>query len=388
MRYAALVLALLVFSAGFAPPAAAVVGTDDGQRATAFQTDEPPKTQLVIAIQGNGDARWSVVTRYPLRGDNSTAAFEQLVADLRNGEANATVDEGTFEQFATLSSEATGRQMEIQNVTYEGTVRNETGVLNMTFTWTNFAQETDQGLRVSDAFETPDGGTWFPRLTADQQLVIRTPTNWEIQSNFQATKDNDSLVVDGPRDLTDRSGTGNVIFVSYDSPGPGRLTPGGENENDLALIAGVGAVLVFAAMIAAVVLRRRQEFDEADEKIVTVDGPSTTPRPTDDGGGSVADPSPEEPAVEDDVDLSLLSDGERVERLLERNGGRMRQANIVAETGWSDAKVSQLLSSLADEGRVEKLRLGRENLISLPDDGGDSDDDGDGDTSGNGGKRR
>jgi hypothetical protein len=27
-----------------------------------------------------------------------------------------------------------------------------------------------------------------------------------------------------------------------------------------------------------------------------------------------------------------------------------------------------LLSAMADEGRVNKLRLGRENLISLPDD--------------------
>lgn len=45
----------------------------------------------------------------------------------------------------------------------------------------------------------------------------------------------------------------------------------------------------------------------------------------------------------------------------------MKQANIVKETGWSDAKVSQLLSAMADEERVEKLRLGRENLISLPD---------------------
>jgi uncharacterized membrane protein len=64
----------------------------------------------------------------------------------------------------------------------------------------------------------------------------------------------------------------------------------------------------------------------------------------------------------------LLSDEERVERLLERNGGRMRQADIVGETGWSDAKVSQLLSAMAEADRVEKLRLGRENLISLPDD--------------------
>jgi uncharacterized membrane protein len=62
-----------------------------------------------------------------------------------------------------------------------------------------------------------------------------------------------------------------------------------------------------------------------------------------------------------------LSDEERVERLLEGNGGRMRQADIVDETGWSNAKVSQLLSAMDQADRVDKLRIGRENLISLPD---------------------
>jgi uncharacterized membrane protein len=63
-----------------------------------------------------------------------------------------------------------------------------------------------------------------------------------------------------------------------------------------------------------------------------------------------------------------------VEHLLEQNGGRMRQADIVSETGWSDAKVSQLLSAMADEDRIDKLRLGRENLISFPDVDGTDDD--------------
>jgi uncharacterized membrane protein len=39
----------------------------------------------------------------------------------------------------------------------------------------------------------------------------------------------------------------------------------------------------------------------------------------------------------------------------------------VKETGWSNAKVSQLLSSMEEDGRVDKLRIGRENLISFPD---------------------
>ena len=45
----------------------------------------------------------------------------------------------------------------------------------------------------------------------------------------------------------------------------------------------------------------------------------------------------------------------------------MKQANIVKETGWSNAKVSQLLSAMEEDGQIDKLRIGRENLISFPD---------------------
>jgi uncharacterized membrane protein len=47
----------------------------------------------------------------------------------------------------------------------------------------------------------------------------------------------------------------------------------------------------------------------------------------------------------------------------------MKQSKIVEETRWSTAKVSQLLSAMDDADRVEKLRIGRENLISLPGEG-------------------
>jgi len=100
-----------------------------------------------------------------------------------------------------------------------------------------------------------------------------------------------------------------------------------------------------------------------------VTGDPTDPNSASNGSGADGGEAAAEEEAEAE-DLSLLSDEERVERLLEDNGGRMRQADIVAKTGWSDAKVSQLLSAMAELGRVEKLRLGRENLISIPDDGG------------------
>jgi hypothetical protein len=59
------------------------------------------------------------------------------------------------------------------------------------------------------------------------------------------------------------------------------------------------------------------------------------------------------------------SDEQRVLELLEENDGRMKQAKIVEHTDWSKSKVSMLLSEMESDGEISKLRVGRENLISL-----------------------
>jgi hypothetical protein len=79
------------------------------------------------------------------------------------------------------------------------------------------------------------------------------------------------------------------------------------------------------------------------------------------GGATAGEESDPGPAV---TDAELLSDEERVMRLLDENGGRMKQVNIVDETDWSKSKVSMLLSEMEDAGRISKLRVGRENIIS------------------------
>lgn len=61
----------------------------------------------------------------------------------------------------------------------------------------------------------------------------------------------------------------------------------------------------------------------------------------------------------------FLTDRERIHRLIEENGGRMKQSEIVDAVDWSKAKVSRLLADLEDDGEITKLRLGRENLICL-----------------------
>lgn len=75
--------------------------------------------------------------------------------------------------------------------------------------------------------------------------------------------------------------------------------------------------------------------------------------------GADANPGPER-------DQPVLTDRERIEQLLDENGGRMKQADIVNSVEWSKAKVSRLLADLESDDEITKLRLGRENLICRP----------------------
>lgn len=79
-----------------------------------------------------------------------------------------------------------------------------------------------------------------------------------------------------------------------------------------------------------------------------------------------ADEPPEEVMHRPTSPKDVLTNEEQVLRLLDDNGGRMRQTRIVESTGWSKAKVSMLLSEMEADGTIGKLRVGRENIISRP----------------------
>lgn len=122
------------------------------------------------------------------------------------------------------------------------------------------------------------------------------------------------------------------------------------------LVAGVAALLYVGA--STVVLWRRRVRNDDDDGALRSHVPRATLNDALSSSGDGAEPEPaREPA--------LLTDEDRVRHLLDRSGGRMKQSAIVEETGWSKAKVSRLLSAMDEDGAVEKLSLGRENVISL-----------------------
>ena len=105
-------------------------------------------------------------------------------------------------------------------------------------------------------------------------------------------------------------------------------------------------------------------------------GPSGVRSATDGGvvtarAGTGAAPTPSASAsgaeATGERETASLSNAECVRHLLRTQGGRVRQQDVIRHTGWSASKVCRTVSKLADEGRVEKVSVGRENVVVLLD---------------------
>jgi len=383
MRIAATLLALLVLCAGTVPAAAFADG--GGKSASVApgsaavdrpvlvgpalaRIDDPEVTELYVAPDPDGSARWTVSIRYNLSTAADRAAFDEYGREFEAGDAGVGLDVAFFRTLADAASRETGREMTIRNESRNATVQNGTGVLSLSFTWTNFVTDTDAGFVIRDAVLMPDNRTWLASIGPSQRLVIETPSGYQV-TDTRFGLDNGSVVVEGPHTFRE------PLSISYQQTAVEEPEPASGPPWPL-----IGGALLLGLIVAAAYVRLRDEADGAPSPSTGTDvgaeppdgGAAAAAESADDAGTAAAEAAADDGAdagdgADEGIDPALLSDEERVEHLLDQNGGRMKQARIVKETGWSDAKVSQLLSTMADDGRVEKLRLGRENLISLPD---------------------
>ncbi|AZH24453.1 helix-turn-helix transcriptional regulator [Haloplanus aerogenes] len=387
MRIAAFLFALLVLLSGTTSAVAAAghgssiaPSASDPVAATerpalvgppVARIEEPAVTELYIEPDPQGSARWTVSVRYNLSSSADRAAFVEYGRDFESGDTDVGLDLAFFRTLADEASRATGREMAIRNPTRNATVQNGTGVLNLSFTWTNFVTNTEGGFVIQEAVLMPDNRTWLASIGPSQRLVVETPEGYQV-TDTRFGLDNGSVVIQGPHTFRD------PLTISYQQTAVEEPEP--DPGPPWSLIAGVLLVALAIVAVVAYVPWRRPTTSPSES------GPPGDTATSDEGGAEADGPpdgaaesatgtdaaesdetAPDEADEAGGIDPTLLSDEERVEHLLDQNGGRMKQAKIVQETGWSDAKVSQLLSTMADEGRVEKLRLGRENLISLPD---------------------
>ncbi|WP_435181486.1 helix-turn-helix transcriptional regulator [Halorussus sp. AFM4] len=310
---------------------------------------------LRVNLQENGTANWRVEYRVQLDDENVTDAFKQLEADIK-------ANESTYrERFATrmrntvrTAENTTGREMTARRFTVTTDRRQlpqEYGIIVYTFQWDGFAETTESSIRAGDAL----AGLF---LDSETTLLISWPsgyTSTTASPDPSETRER-TIVWTGPLDFG--SGEPNLVLsptevtTSQSSPSTtGETTTASGRESNgtglpMPFIAGV-LLLVFVLGGAVFAVRGRGKAT-VPETPITNEEPNTT-----------ADPADE-----------LMSNEERVLTLLEERGGRVKQQTIVEELDWTGAKASRVVNRLKDDEKVEVFRLGRENVVTLPDEGG------------------
>jgi hypothetical protein len=369
------------------PPAAADL---PGPESVAEAQQEFDRTAFLITVYGNGTAQWTFRFERTLSNETERQDFETYAERFDSEETALYTDfVNRSDRLVTAGTNATGREMAAEAFQRDARVSelgNE-GIVEMSFRWVGFAPVEGDRVVVGDVFE---GGLY---IRADQRLVFTrgpgvvfeeaSPSPASIAGESLA--ESDSVTWRGERTFADErprvvlappSATTGTATATGSGGGPTdtATTPGGGGDGGLGMVPLFGLLAVLLLGVGAAVAYRSGVFsgDDADAASETTGGDdggdgdggaAAAAAATDDADGGAAagadtDPGP---AV---TDAELLSDEERVMRLLDENGGRMKQVNIVDETDWSKSKVSMLLSEMEEAGQISKLRVGRENIIS------------------------
>ncbi|WP_306059605.1 helix-turn-helix transcriptional regulator [Natronococcus wangiae] len=331
-------------------------------------TQDFDNTRFEITVHENGSATWTFRYEQQLTDSNEEQNFKAFAEEFESEETglyNRFTDQA--EALTETGSEMTDREMEATDFDRSASVEhrlNTWGVVEMSFRWEGFAKIEDDRIVVGDVFRNM-------YLSEDQSIVIAPDENENLvitdadpdpEENYtgNSMQEASSISWDGEEEFSNERPR--VVLQDADVVGDSSPTTGTSNSGTgvLSLPVLLGLVILTLVVGIAAVWYRNQQSDAE-----TANG-----KPTETPAAAASDPEPE-PETDERPDADalaedeLLTDEDRVIKLIRENGGRMKQVNIVEETGWSKSKVSMLLSDMESEGSISKLRVGRENIISL-----------------------
>lgn len=368
-----LVVAALVVLAGVAP--AGVAHAAEGVHASPpppTDTDrevlgdvlaqsgvETDNVRLVVTLSENGSARWEVQYWTRLDDDNTTRAFESLQRDVAANPDNYSRQFADRMRTTVASAEnATGREMSADNfsVTAEKRGPPQYGVVTYSFQWEGFAVAEGDTVRAGDAIE----GIF---LDTDTRLILQWPDEYSaVNVTPDADERRDDAAVWRGADTEFVSGEPTVV-LTRGTPTETGAAGGGDVRSPSAGGLGSPLSLALGALVFGVVgvlawrFWKRRETGGAP--LGRSDGDDDGDAPPEDapdsGDESESDPRPE-----------LLSNEERVLKFVRDRGGRVKQQEVVREFDWTEARTSQIVRQLRDDGKLEGFRLGRENVLKLP----------------------
>lgn len=272
-----------------------------------------------VQVTAQGDARWTVLVRTRLDSPEAVAGFEEVAAGIQAGDSQvAAAFERRMRSVVSEASRVTGRDMRAGEFRINSSIQEvpqRWGVVRYSFTWEGFAVLQGDRIIVGDVF---DEGFF---IDTQDVLKISGPEGYVVATvaPTPTTQGESEVMWSGRLDFPS-----NQPRVEF-SPAPADEGPSPSGTPWMILL----TALLLVGVVAAVMLVRYQR-----------------------GGGQVQDARTPE---------------EQVLRLLSERDGRLRQAEIAEALGWSASKTSRVTSRMARTGSVQKLQIGRENVISLTD---------------------
>lgn len=349
---------------------------------TAQESFDADDVRLTVTVDDDGTAAWTVEYWKRLDDDESEEAFASIESDVEeNPEEYVDGFAQSMDDTVASAAEDTDREMSASGYTVSTRTEPvpEYGVLTYQFEWSGFAAVDGDRMEIGDAisgFYLDDQTRLVVGWPGEYGLVDVRPEPDETRSDSVLWRGSQTTFVgDEPR-----------VVVSTDPDGAAGLDDGtidGEDSTGIPLIPVGGGVTGVFLLFMLWWLYSRGLSDEGEDATAAQggDGAETAGSadgavasdaggddstdhgsgdPVDDGSADATDDTDEGPPSE------LLSNEERVVRLLEQHDGRLKQQQVVQKLDWTDAKTSQVIGDLREEGTVETFRIGRENVVRLP----------------------
>lgn len=328
--------------------------------ATGESEIEPERVDIRVKLHPNGSATWSIEYAYRLDTDNRSAAFEDLRTDIReNRSKHRSAFRSRLEKSVARARNDTGREMEMRGVSVEARrqqIGSDTGLVTFRFRWTNFSRASGSQLVAGDAidgfivdertrleFAWPEGYESRSVRPAPPDERVETAVAWEGYRNFPSGQPR-LTVQEEPTATAEPSAAERT--AGTDTPDGG--TPGRDGESPPGALQ---AILLAAAVVLV------GSLGWAYGRI----GGNDTPSRGDDEPGTAG--------PDEDIPVDLMSNEERVLYTLREHGGRMKQTALRQELDWAAPKTSKVLGDLKEAESVDVFRLGRKNVVTLPDTG-------------------
>ncbi|MFB6109837.1 MAG: helix-turn-helix transcriptional regulator [Halodesulfurarchaeum sp.] len=329
--------------------------------ALAISQPKPDNTITRIYLRANGSAIWEITFRTRLATDTQRREFEAFQDAFRENTSRYLAPfKERISRVVAQANETVPRDMRARNFSATTSIQQvpqRWGIVTFRFTWDGFANTKSDRVIVGDVFNS---GFY---LSADGVLAIYAPPGYTIaESDPPPDVINEGFVEwHGREDFGDNRPR--VVAVPEREPttettgdpttGTTARPPAGSDSG------GFGPLLIGGLLGAGVLLVVGYALYTG-----AIGGPTA-------GDDEEPPSSGSQTAIEEDrssdsgTDTALLTDEDRVRRVLQAEGGRMKQSAIVEELDWSKSKTSRVLSQMEEDGEIEKLRIGRENVIDL-----------------------